>query len=144
MTQDEQHWREFGAWLKEQRVASRWSRRKLAQAAGISDSSGANYERGGRFQDGKWWVQRPSAETLQGIAKSLGLSEAEVFARAGAPAPGGDTDDDRWIDEQMKKAGVTLIDEKPRLGAEGKRIAFIHPKETGGVLIELCETPKGH
>ncbi len=41
--------------------------------------------------------------------------------------------------EQLKKQGVKLIDEKPRIGAHGKRIAFIHPKSTGGVLIELSE-----
>lgn len=45
---------------------------------------------------------------------------------------------------RLKGLGVKLIDEKPRRGAEGKRIAFIHPKETGGVLIELCECPPGH
>jgi methylmalonyl-CoA/ethylmalonyl-CoA epimerase len=45
---------------------------------------------------------------------------------------------------RLKGLGVKLIDEKPRKGAENKRIAFIHPKETGGVLIELCEAPKGH
>jgi len=41
--------------------------------------------------------------------------------------------------ESLKKKGVKLIDEKPRIGAHGKRIAFIHPKSTGGVLIELSE-----
>jgi len=41
--------------------------------------------------------------------------------------------------EQLKKQGVTLIDEKPRKGAEGGKVAFIHPKSTKGVLIELCE-----
>ena len=45
---------------------------------------------------------------------------------------------------RLKQKGVRLIDETPRLGAEGKRIAFLHPKETGGVLIELCQLPKGH
>jgi len=45
---------------------------------------------------------------------------------------------------RLKGLGVRLIDETPRRGAEGKRIAFLHPKETGGVLIELCEVPKGH
>ncbi len=40
---------------------------------------------------------------------------------------------------RLKGLGVRLIDEEPRIGAEGKRIAFLHPKETGGVLIELCE-----
>lgn len=45
---------------------------------------------------------------------------------------------------RLKALGVRLIDETPRKGAEGKRIAFLHPKETGGVLIELCEAPHGH
>jgi len=41
--------------------------------------------------------------------------------------------------EQMRQQGVRLIDEKPRYGAGGARIAFLHPKSTGGVLVELCE-----
>lgn len=36
--------------------------------------------------------------------------------------------------------GITMIDETPRQGAGGKRIAFVHPKSTGGVLVELTET----
>jgi methylmalonyl-CoA/ethylmalonyl-CoA epimerase len=40
---------------------------------------------------------------------------------------------------ELKEKGVRLIDEKPRYGAGGARIAFIHPKATGGVLVELCE-----
>jgi len=39
----------------------------------------------------------------------------------------------------MKHKGFTLIDEKPRIGASEKKIAFIHPKNMGGVLIELTE-----
>jgi methylmalonyl-CoA/ethylmalonyl-CoA epimerase len=35
--------------------------------------------------------------------------------------------------------GIRLIDDTPRMGAEGKRIAFLHPASTGGVLIELTE-----
>ena len=41
--------------------------------------------------------------------------------------------------EKCRAAGVALIDDVPRIGAEGKRIAFLHPKSTGGVLIELSE-----
>ncbi len=41
--------------------------------------------------------------------------------------------------QQLKSKGVTLIDETPRKGAEGGKIAFIHPKSTKNVLIELCE-----
>ena len=40
---------------------------------------------------------------------------------------------------ELKEKGVRLIDEKPRRGAGGAKIAFLHPKSTGGVLIELCE-----
>ncbi|NLU09561.1 MAG: methylmalonyl-CoA epimerase [Tepidanaerobacter acetatoxydans] len=41
--------------------------------------------------------------------------------------------------EELKQKDVKLIDEKPRIGAGGAKIAFIHPKDTKGVLIELCE-----
>ncbi len=41
--------------------------------------------------------------------------------------------------ERCRKAGIELIDEEPRIGAEGKRIAFLHPKSTGGVLVELSD-----
>ena len=41
--------------------------------------------------------------------------------------------------EFMKSKGVRLIDQKPRIGARGIRIAFVHPKETRGVLLELCQ-----
>jgi len=41
--------------------------------------------------------------------------------------------------QQLQESGVSLIDEKPRFGAGGAKIAFLHPKSTGGILIELCE-----
>ena len=41
--------------------------------------------------------------------------------------------------EEMKKKGIRLIDEKPRIGAGGAKIAFLHPRATNGVLVELCE-----
>lgn len=40
---------------------------------------------------------------------------------------------------ELKERGVRLIDETPRIGAGGARIAFLHPKDTGGVLVELCQ-----
>jgi methylmalonyl-CoA/ethylmalonyl-CoA epimerase len=43
---------------------------------------------------------------------------------------------------ELKEKNVLLIDEVPRIGAEGKRIAFIHPKSTCGILIELSELKK--
>jgi methylmalonyl-CoA/ethylmalonyl-CoA epimerase len=41
--------------------------------------------------------------------------------------------------ETLKEKGMRLIDEKPRYGAGGAKIAFLHPKATNGVLIELCQ-----
>jgi methylmalonyl-CoA/ethylmalonyl-CoA epimerase len=41
--------------------------------------------------------------------------------------------------EELKNIEIKLIDEKPRKGAEGLNIAFLHPKATNGVLTELCE-----
>ena len=40
---------------------------------------------------------------------------------------------------ELKEKGVKLIDQEPRIGAGGAKIAFLHPKATGGVLVELCE-----
>ena len=41
--------------------------------------------------------------------------------------------------QRLKDAGIPLIDEEPKVGTGGKKIAFIHPKGTGGVLVELYE-----
>ena len=41
--------------------------------------------------------------------------------------------------DYLKGQGTQLIDTSPRIGAEGFKIAFLHPKSTGGILIELCE-----
>lgn len=48
------------------------------------------------------------------------------------------------LDAELKRLtaqGVRLIDERPRRGAHGNLIAFIHPSETGGTLVELCQPP---
>jgi len=44
--------------------------------------------------------------------------------------------------KEMENKGVRLIDREARGGAEGLRIAFLHPKSTGSVLTELCEHPE--
>lgn len=48
---------------------------------------------------------------------------------------------DEWL-AYLKEQQVKLIDQEPRRGAHGTRIAFIHPHATGGVLVELCEEAK--
>jgi methylmalonyl-CoA/ethylmalonyl-CoA epimerase len=44
----------------------------------------------------------------------------------------------------LKEAGVELIDETPRVGIRGSRVAFLHPRATGGVLTELVEPNPNH
>lgn len=44
--------------------------------------------------------------------------------------------------KELEKKGYSLIDKTPRMGAQGNKIAFLHPKSSGGVLIELCEKCK--
>jgi len=44
--------------------------------------------------------------------------------------------------QRCRDAGYQLLDEKPRPGAGGKQIAFLHPKSVGGVLIEVCAEPE--
>jgi len=50
-------------------------------------------------------------------------------------------DDIKLAIKELTEAGVELIDKTPRVGVEGYMIAFIHPKSTGGVLVELAEKP---
>jgi methylmalonyl-CoA/ethylmalonyl-CoA epimerase len=44
--------------------------------------------------------------------------------------------------EELKAKGVKLINDEPKNGAHNTKVAFIHPKSSGGVLTELCELPK--
>jgi methylmalonyl-CoA epimerase len=44
----------------------------------------------------------------------------------------------------LASAGLRLIDERPRVGIRGSRVAFVHPASTGGVLTEIVEPREGH
>jgi methylmalonyl-CoA/ethylmalonyl-CoA epimerase len=54
------------------------------------------------------------------------------------------TDDIESALDAARGAGLELIDERPRVGIRGSRVAFLHPKSTGGVLTELVEASEGH
>ena len=54
------------------------------------------------------------------------------------------TDDIESALEDARAAGLELIDERPSTGIRGSRVAFVHPKSTGGVLTELVEAMEGH
>ena len=44
----------------------------------------------------------------------------------------------------LRESGLRLIDETPRVGIRGSRVAFLHPKSSGGVLTEIVQPAKGH
>jgi len=46
--------------------------------------------------------------------------------------------------DRARSAGLAVIDERPRQGARGRKVAFVHPKSTGGVLLEFVENPPGN
>ena len=46
--------------------------------------------------------------------------------------------------ESLRASGIRLIDETPRTGIRGSRVAFLHPKSSGGVLTEIVQPAKGH
>jgi methylmalonyl-CoA/ethylmalonyl-CoA epimerase len=54
------------------------------------------------------------------------------------------TDDIESAIDSLRTAGLRMIDDQPRTGIRGSRVAFLHPKSTGGVLTELVEPPEGH
>jgi len=51
-------------------------------------------------------------------------------------------DDIRGALARLREAGVRLIDNEPRVGSHNQLVAFVHPKSSGGVLIELTQEPK--
>lgn len=53
-------------------------------------------------------------------------------------------DDIKAAIDEMKSKGVRMIDDKPRQGASGSLIAFIHPESAGGILIEMKQEKAGH
>src|ERR671923_732526 len=82
------------------------------------------------------------------LLRPLGPDTAvgKFLARSGPglhPVAYGTDDIDSALDA-VRGAGLELIDEQPRIGIRGRRVAFLHPKSTGGVLTELVEAPEGH
>jgi methylmalonyl-CoA/ethylmalonyl-CoA epimerase len=53
-------------------------------------------------------------------------------------------DDIEGVLGRLKEAGIELIDSEPRAGIRDSRVAFVHPRSTGGVLTEIVEPAEGH
>jgi len=91
---------------------------------------------------------------VEAVLIDVGENHVELLAPLGADTPVGRflakqgpglhhvayqvSDIDATLSE-LKRAGLALIDEQPRAGIRGSRVAFVHPRATGGVLTEIVE-----
>jgi methylmalonyl-CoA/ethylmalonyl-CoA epimerase len=125
-------------------------------AIAVRDRDGAAQELAGMFGLGAGARERVAS---QGTDVAFLHAGGDGDAAIELCAPAGNASLDRFLDRRgpglhhvcfevddltgalasLKAAGVRLIDEAPRPGARGHRVAFIHPAATGGVLFELCE-----
>ena len=78
-------------------------------------------------------------ELLEGIGEASTVSKFVRERGAGIHHVCFEVEGIQRVMAELAAAGTRLIDDKPRAGAEGKPVAFIHPKSTMGVLIELIE-----
>ena len=97
----------------------------------VSDSDGARIE---AFKAGESLVELlESSDPASPIGKFVAKRGAGIHHICFA------VPDLEAVLARCRAAGIRLIDEEPRVGAEGRRIAFLHPSSTGGILIELME-----
>jgi methylmalonyl-CoA epimerase len=96
---------------------------------------------------------------VEAVLLDVGESHVELLAPLGPDTPVGRflakkgpglhhvaygvADIDATLDA-LKAAGTRLIDETPRIGIRGSRVAFVHPASTGGVLTEIVQPAEGH
>ncbi len=96
---------------------------------------------------------------VEAVLLDLGENHIELLAPLGADTPVGrflarsgpgihhiayQVSDIEAELEQLQAAGIELIDKQPRIGIRGSRVAFAHPKYTGGVLTEIVEPAEVH
>ena len=80
-----------------------------------------------------------TVELLEGIGETSPVTKFIEQRGPGIHHLCFEVEDINRVMKELAADGMRLIDERPRPGAEGKPVAFIHPKSTGGVLIELIE-----
>jgi methylmalonyl-CoA/ethylmalonyl-CoA epimerase len=95
---------------------------------------------------------------VEAVLLDVGENHVELLAPLGADTPVGkflakngpglhhvayQVDDIDGTLEALKRAGLALIDEQPRVGIRGSRVAFMHPRATAGVLTEIVEPARG-
>ena len=109
---------------------------------------------GGRFQMGEQHRETVEAFGVEAVLLEVGDGHVELLKPLAAESAVGrflerngpgihhvayQTDDIDSALGAVRDAGLRLIDEEPRTGIRGSRVAFLHPKSTGGVLTELVE-----
>ncbi|MEI7449321.1 MAG: methylmalonyl-CoA epimerase [Desulfomonile sp.] len=85
-------------------------------------------------------VGESSIELLQDVSGSSAIKKYLDKNGEGIHHIAFEVDDIYQAVAELKEKGVKLIDETPRLGAHGMTIAFLHPKGTHGILMELCQS----
>jgi len=89
-------------------------------------------------------VGESHVELLRPLGRGTGVAKFLERSGPGLHHVAYGTDDIESALEQVRKAGLALIDEQPRTGIRGSRVAFLHPKATGGVLTEIVQAAEGH
>lgn len=103
--------------------------------------------------------EKVESQGVEAVLLDVGDSHVELLAPLGPDTPVGKflarkgpglhhvayaVDDIEEALSKLKEAGVDLIDNEPRTGIRGSRVAFLHPKATGGVLTEIVEPAAAH
>jgi methylmalonyl-CoA/ethylmalonyl-CoA epimerase len=99
------------------------------------------------------------SQGVEAVLLDVGEGHVELLAPLGPDTPVGKymakngaglhhvayaADDIEATLEKLAAAGLALIDSEPRVGIRGSRVAFLHPRSTGGVLTEIVEPAGGH
>ena len=84
-------------------------------------------------------VGESDIELLESVNEESGVARYLQKRGAGIHHICLEVDDIEAMLGRLKNAGIPLIDETPKIDADGKKLAFVHPKGTGGVLVELYE-----
>ena len=121
------------------------------------DAAIALYE--GSFEMALAHRERVEEQGVEAVLLDVGEGHVELLAPLGPETPVGKymarngpglhhvayaVDDIDSVLERLAAAGVELIDSKPRVGIRQSRVAFLHPRSTGGVLTEIVEPAGGH
>ena len=100
-----------------------------------------------------------SEQGVEAVLLDVGENHVELLAPLGPDTPVGkflakrgpgmhhvayQVTDIEAVLQSLRDAGVRLIDEQPRTGIRDSRVAFLHPKSSGGVLTEIVQPAKGH